>query len=140
MLCSSPPCASGLLLLVHELGGDGLRQVHQLVGGLDVADDGGKVALQLELPLHHPLDRIERLADQFLPPGVRRADDELGLVALLRAHQLALTALAVPQVAPGRSPRTPGRPPAGTRSATGRGWPPGDGPARTARPRWPPPR
>src|SRR5438105_3082947 len=89
------------LLLVDELGRNRLCQVDQLVRRLHVAHDRGEVALQLQLALHHPLHGIELLADHFLPPGVRRADDEPRLLALLGAQAvLPAAALAVPQVEP----------------------------------------
>src|SRR5436309_266479 len=90
-----------VLRLVDELGGNGLRQIHELVGSLDVANDGREIALQLELPLHHPLDGVELLADHFLPPRIGGPDDEPGLLALVRRQPVArVTALPVPQVEP----------------------------------------
>src|SRR2546421_134839 len=70
-------------LLVDELGGNARREVHQLVGGLHVADDGGQVAFQLELALHHALDGVQLLSDDLLPPRVGGPDDELRLLALI---------------------------------------------------------
>src|SRR5687767_9405439 len=86
---------------VRELGLDGLREVDELVRGLDVAHDRREVARELELALHHALDRVELLPDDLLPARVRRANHEGRLLALLRGDELALPALAVPEVEPG---------------------------------------
>src|SRR5439155_12976093 len=92
-----PPdgCSAGRL--VDELGGNAGGQVDQLVGRLHIADDGRQVALQLELPLHHALDRVELLSNDFLPPAVWSHDDELGLGTFLGGNVvLRVPALPVP--------------------------------------------
>src|SRR5439155_24915321 len=62
-----------------------------------------------ELPLHHPLDRVELLVDDLFPARVRRADDELRRVAFFGGEVvLVAAALPVPKVDPcanvGRDP------------------------------------
>src|SRR5437660_5794075 len=71
---------------VDEDGGDLPGDANELVGSVDVADDDRQVPPHLELALHHAPDGLQLAADQLLPAGVGRPDDELRPATRLVRH------------------------------------------------------
>ena len=82
---------------MRELSVDGRQTIYQLGGGFDVAQDGGHVALQFELPRQEALDGVHLFLDDFLPGGKTGGHDEgrfVGIGVGDEATELALTAEA----------------------------------------------
>src|SRR5450756_1471823 len=90
------------LIFIGELGGvrppDLGAQVSEALRGPDRAHDGGEVALQLELALHHALGAVELLLADLGPALQRAGDDEVPGLADIGRDDPYGAAVTVPQV------------------------------------------
>src|SRR5438445_1244064 len=99
---STPPPSANTtartLALVREHRVHLAGEAHELVRRSDVSHDRGQVSADLELALHHPLDRVELAEHDGLPPRVRGAQDVRRSLTRGSVHHPAAPARPMPQV------------------------------------------